>query len=81
MDTFLTADSESANACDSEAHDSAYSDSYDSASLGAEACGSDVASFLAAEVKNKLLSKYDSQKQVEMQVFTLNRQIYNPEYC
>ncbi|XP_053781810.1 uncharacterized protein [Desmodus rotundus] len=81
VDTFLTADSESANACDSEAHDSAYSDSYDSASLGAEACGSDVASFLAAEVKNKLLSKYDSQKQVEMQVFTLNRQIYNPEYC
>ncbi|KAM5316470.1 uncharacterized protein AAES06_017097 [Glossophaga mutica] len=80
VDTFLTADSESDNAYDSEAQDSTYCDSYDSVSLGAEACGSAVAAFLEAEVKNEPLSKYDSQKQVEMQVFAMNRQVYNPEY-
>ncbi|XP_036898835.1 uncharacterized protein LOC118984777 [Sturnira hondurensis] len=75
MDTFLTADSESVNA-----YDSAYCESYDSASLDAETCGSAVAAFPGAEDKNDLLSKYDSQKQVEMLVFAVNQQVYNPEY-
>ncbi|XP_045673725.1 uncharacterized protein LOC123805284 isoform X2 [Phyllostomus hastatus] len=80
VNTLLTADSESANAYDSKAHDSTYCDSYDSASPDAEACGSAHAALLAAEDKNELLSKYDSQKQVEMQVFAVNWQVYNPEY-
>lgn len=80
-DTLLIADSESVNDYDSEAHDSAYCDSYDSVSLGAEACGADVTAFLAAKVKNELLSKHDSQKQVEMEVFAVNQQVYNAEYC
>ncbi|KAF6104343.1 hypothetical protein HJG60_011300 [Phyllostomus discolor] len=75
VDTSLTADSESMPMIPRPVTPESICDSYDSISLGAEACGTDVTVFLAAEVKNKLLSKHDSQKQVEMQVFAVNRQV------